>query len=127
MIYIKKQLKKTDKFRRRITKSIVYNFDFTRKEQANSKLDPQVVKRVLICRPNHRLGNQLLISPLIQEVADTFPKAKIDLFLKGGLGPILFESYPMINELILLPKNHFKNFGSYITSWIKLIRFNYKC
>ena len=36
------------------------------------------VKRILICRPNHRLGNLLLLSPLVQELESTLPNSEID-------------------------------------------------
>ena len=48
-------------------------------------LDKDKVKRVLICRPNHRLGNMLLITPLVQEVERTFPNTLAEgLPLKKG-------------------------------------------
>jgi len=62
------------------------------------------IERILICRPNHRLGNLLLITPLIQEITETFPDCKIDLFVKGGIAPILFKNYENIHRIIQLPK-----------------------
>lgn len=78
------------------------------------------VSRILICRPNHRLGNLLLITPLLQEVARTFPQARIDLFVKGNAGPMLFKNYDNVGLIIQLPKRPFKNFFKYATGWIKL-------
>jgi ADP-heptose:LPS heptosyltransferase len=78
------------------------------------------VKRVLITRPNHRLGNQLLITPLVKEVHDQFPEAKIDLFLKGNLGGLIFENYDYVDKIISLPKKHFKELGRYLLAWTKL-------
>ncbi len=78
------------------------------------------IHTVLLARPNHRLGNQLLIAPLIQELHDHFPNAKIDLFLKGGQGPTLFKNYSIIDRFILLPKDHFKNIIQYFRCWISL-------
>ena len=40
---------------------------------------PEEVKWVLLIRPNHRLGNQLMVTPLLKETTTTFPNAKIDL------------------------------------------------
>ena len=65
------------------------------------------IKRILICRPNHRLGNLLLITPLLQEVIETFPSAKIDLFVKGGIAPSLFLNYSNIGRIIQLPRRPF--------------------
>ena len=78
------------------------------------------VKRVLIIRPNHRLGNQLLITPLIQEIIATYPDCTIDLFTKGGLAPFLFGKYSNIRNYFLLPKKHFKQLHKYIATWIKM-------
>jgi len=72
------------------------------------------VKQVLISRPNHRLGNLLLITPLIQEIEHLFPNAKIDLLVQGGVAPILFESYTSIDRIIQLPKKPFNNLSSYL-------------
>ncbi len=83
------------------------------------------IKRVLICRPNHRLGNLLLITPLVQEVIDTFPNCKIDLFVKGGLAPIIFKNYKNIDRVIQLPKKPFKNFIQYIQGWASLKKQHY--
>lgn len=78
------------------------------------------VKRVLVCRPNGRLGNLLLITPLLQEVIDTFPNCKIDLFVKGSLAPTLFRNYKNVNYIIQLPKKPFKYLFKYIWGWISI-------
>lgn len=83
------------------------------------------VKRVLISRPNHRLGNMLLITPLVQEVAQTFPGCQIDLFVKGKISPIVFENYPQIHKIIELPKKPLKDFYKYLKVWFSLKRNRY--
>jgi ADP-heptose:LPS heptosyltransferase len=75
------------------------------------------IKRILICRPNHRLGNLLLIIPLIQEVIKIFPGCKIDLFVKGDLASDIFKNYENVNVIIKIPKKPFKNLMSYIKGW----------
>jgi hypothetical protein len=57
-----------------------------RASQFDQNIDLTKVKfnKILICRPNPRLGNQLLITPLLQEVITTFPECKIDLFVNGA-------------------------------------------
>jgi len=120
MVAIKKILKKTDRFRRKITRNFVGILSYSSKTQPYKLIDPKDIKKVLVCRPNHRLGNQLLITPLVQEINQIFPEAKIDLFLKGGLGKIIFENYPSVEKLIMLPKKHFKQLHKYIYCWISL-------
>lgn len=83
------------------------------------------IKRILICRPNARLGNLLLITPLIEEVTEIFPNCKIDLFVKGTIAPIIFVNYDNINKVIDLPKKPFKNILKYIIVWISIKRQKY--
>lgn len=78
------------------------------------------IKKVLIIRPNHRLGNQLLLTPLVQEVINTFPDCKIDLFVKGGVAPIVFQNYPQVNKIIQLPKKPFSELFKYAKNWISI-------
>lgn len=83
------------------------------------------IKKILISRPNARLGNLLLITPLLQDVIATFPDCKIDILVKGGLAPILFENYKNVDKIIQLPKKPFKSLGKYVASWISLRRKKY--
>lgn len=87
--------------------------------------NPQEVKSILVSRPNHRLGNLLLITPLLQELENTFPNAKVDIFLKGGLGSIVLRGYKNVNAIMALPKDHFKQLPSYISTWFRLRRKKY--
>jgi ADP-heptose:LPS heptosyltransferase len=82
-------------------------------------------KRILICRPNHRLGNLLLITPIIQEVSRIFPDCEIDLFVKGELGQILFRNYPNVNRIIQLPKRPFMHLLNYIKGWFQITKNRY--
>lgn len=118
-------LKKVNVFRRVLTHSITKNIGSS---QMNRNIDPTEkveIKRVLICRPNARLGNLLLITPLVQEVIDTFPECKIDLFVKGFLAPTIFENYENINHIIELPKKPFDHLIKYFQVWIKIKKQQY--
>ena len=88
-------------------------------------IDPLQIKRVLISRPNHRLGNLLLITPLVQEVQQLFPNCTIDIFVKGNLGPVVFENYAGVHQIIRLPKKHFDELGNYLKGWLKLKKNKY--
>jgi heptosyltransferase III len=78
------------------------------------------IKTVLVIRPNHRLGNQLMITPLIQELSVVFPDCSISLFLKGNLGSQIFSGYSRITSLIMLPQNPWKNPMIYLSSWLSI-------
>lgn len=85
----------------------------------------ETIHTVLVCRPNHRLGNQLLMTPLIQDIATQFPECRIDLFVKGGLGPVLFSHHDNIRTIIALPKKTFGQLIRYLKGWILLRRNHY--
>ena len=83
------------------------------------------VKKILITRPNHRLGNNLLLTPLVNEVIEIFPNAEIHLFLMGNIGDIVFENYKDVTKIIKLPRKPFKNILDYFSSWISLLNDEY--
>lgn len=118
-------LKNINVFRRRLMHNITKNIGrshFPKNVNLNTKIE---VKKVLICRPNHRLGNLLLITPLVQEVIATFPECKIDLLVQGGLAPILFKNYNNVDKIIQLPKKPFKNLIKYIQGIISVKKRRY--
>jgi heptosyltransferase-3 len=115
-----KTLKSINIVRRNLMHRLTKNIgNSTLNKKMDSSISPEV-KRVLISRPNARLGNLLLITPLIEEVTKTFPGCKIDLFVKGNLAPILFENYDNVDKIIQLPKKPFKSLLQYIKVWISL-------
>ena len=116
--------KKLNNFRRELMRSLTKNIG--KGNQAwQSSSTPHKVNRVLICRPNHRLGNLLLITPLVQEVLAAFPEAKIDLFVKGGIAPTLFKSYKAVDQIISLPRKPMKALRQYLGVWVALKRKKY--
>jgi len=116
---------KINQFRRSLMRSITGNIGKSNQIHKVDSIDPNQIKRVLISRPNHRLGNLLLITPLVQEVSRTFPHCKIDLFVKGNLAPIVFENYKEMGQIIKLPKKHFKELSGYLNGWISIKKNNY--
>ncbi|TDD78835.1 glycosyltransferase family 9 protein [Flavobacterium caseinilyticum] len=118
-------LKKVNVIRKIVTKSLTKNIGSSQTIQNIDLTQKVEIKKVLISRPNHRLGNLLLITPLVQDVIATFPECKIDLFVKGGLAPIVFKNYSNINDFIELPKKPFKNLTDYFQVWIKIKKQKY--
>ena len=116
-------LKTINRYRKAIMMGLTR--DVGTNKQAAGPVDKDKIKRILITRPNHRLGNMLLITPLVQEVHHTFPNAVIDLFVKGGVAFPIFEKYRYVGRIISLPKKHFKQLHKYIGSWISLKREKY--
>ncbi|WP_235841586.1 glycosyltransferase family 9 protein [Confluentibacter sediminis] len=104
-----------------ITKNIGSNYS----EPKVGDLNLVDIKKVLIIRPNHRLGNQLLLTPIVQEVINTFPNGEIDLFVKGGVANPVFENYNQIRRIIQLPKKPFSNLLKYANGWISIKQTHY--
>lgn len=118
-------LKKINRYRKAVMKLITKNLGRTRLDGKVDVSAREKISRLLICRPNHRLGNLLLITPLLQEVMETLPHAKVDLFVKGGLGPVLFKNYPNVDRIIQLPKKPMKDVLHYLGGWISLRKRHY--
>ncbi|GAB6011812.1 glycosyltransferase family 9 protein [Viscerimonas tarda] len=115
---------KINHLRRRTMLGLTYYIDRLYKNQ-KGVLTNDEVKRILVCRPNNRLGNLLLITSLIQELSDTFPNAAIDLFVRGNLAPILFENYRNVDRIIKLPPKPFKELLNYLGVWGRLRKYKY--
>ena len=111
---------KINHYRRTIMKALTGNIGkglLHQKGQENLDLE---LNRVLICRPNQRLGNTLLITPLVQEIIKENPDVIIDIFVKGRVAPIIFQNYPQVDQIIELPKKPFKELFNYVKVWFKI-------
>jgi ADP-heptose:LPS heptosyltransferase len=110
--------------RRTLMRSLTKNVGSSQFDQ-NIDLTKVEFKKILISRPNPRLGNQLLITPLLQEVIATFPECEIDLFVNGGLAPIIFKNYTNVKRIIQLPRKPFKELTKYAKGWLSLKKHSY--
>jgi ADP-heptose:LPS heptosyltransferase len=61
------------------------------------------IHRILVCRPNHRLGNSVLISPLIAEIETLYPGAEIDI-LGSQAAACLYQNRFSVHEVFVLPQ-----------------------
>lgn len=118
-------LKQINRYRKAAMKQLTKNLGRTRLNGNAEVAASGKIKRVLVCRPNHRLGNLLLITPLLQEIMETLPQAKVDLFVKGNLGSVLFRNYPNVNRIIQLPKKPAKSIFKYVGGWMAIRRNHY--
>lgn len=97
-------------------------------QHANPQADTDgnaAIKRILVSRPNHRLGNQLLLTPLIEELEATFPGCTIDVFVRGGLAHVLFKNYTSIGKVFKLPKRPLNELINYLKAWSAVSRGKY--
>jgi len=117
-------LNKVNEYRRVAMRGLTKNIGKSNIGQLKTAATPEI-KRVLICRPNNRLGNLLLMTPLIQEVSETFPGCTIDLFVRGTAAPIIFEGYKNVNQIISLPKKPFKHLLDYASAFLSVRKYPY--
>lgn len=118
-------IKKLNPIKTRVFNFLTGSLENSKKIEQLKKVPKDSEIRVLISRPNHRLGNQLLISPLIQEVKNEFPNCKIDLVVNGNLSSILFSQFTYIQTIFNLPKKPFKNIFKYASKVISLMSKKY--
>lgn len=71
---------------------------------APGALPTRGIHRVLVCRPNHRLGNAVLISPLIAELEKNYPGAEIDIVTGGRAAESLFSTRFNVRSVVCLPR-----------------------
>jgi heptosyltransferase III len=58
---------------------------------------------ILICRPNTRLGNTLLMTPLIEEIEATLPSARVEILTACPVAPEVFREFPSVRRVHALP------------------------
>lgn len=115
--------KKINAVRRSVMQNLTKNIGKSHSVKGSKK--DLVIRKVLITRANHRLGNLLIITPLVQEIHLLFPDSKIDLFVKGGISPSIFKNYQYIDRIIQLPKKPFSNLFQYLRGWALLLTRRY--
>lgn len=81
------------------------------------------IHRILVCRPNHRLGNMLLMTPLIAELEQLYKGAEIDVVAEGPLAADVFAGFFSVRNVYCLPRRGFKHPVSFL-SLIARIRKN---
>lgn len=123
---MKKTFKGTvNNIRRKVMRSLTRHIGKAANYDNLRPTDNLQVKRVLIIRPNNRLGNLLLITPLLQDIEATFPGCRTDFFVRGFLAPILFKNYKSPDRFISLPKKPFKELPKYLASWASIKKNRY--
>lgn len=66
-------------------------------------LPDQGIHRILVCRLNHRLGNTLLLSPLLREIEARYPGAEIDIMCSGHAAETVYGAHGMVGSIYALP------------------------
>lgn len=71
---------------------------------AGDKLPRTGIHRILICRSVRTLGNSLLLTPLLREIAETWPGAEVDIVSRSPVAARIYGSHFDVGEVIQLPR-----------------------
>jgi len=83
------------------------------------------IHRILICRPNHRLGNLLLLTPLVAEIQRLFPDADVDIVLAGEHVTELFQAFPNVRHIHNLSRRMVRHPIALVRTAVRLRRARY--
>lgn len=83
------------------------------------------IRRILICRPNHRLGNLLLITPLLSEIQRLFPNAEVDIVVAGERVAELFQTFPNVKHIYGLSRRMIRHPVAVVRTALKIRRTRY--
>jgi ADP-heptose:LPS heptosyltransferase len=85
----------------------------------------QGIYRILICRPNHRLGNTLLLTPLICELEERYQGAEIDIVSEGDIAEDVFKGFFSVKRVFCLPRRGFKHPVAMLRALFRIRRTHY--
>lgn len=88
-------------------------------------LPRQGIHRILVCRPNHRLGNMLLMTPLMAELERLYKGAEIDIVAEGPLAADVFATFFSVKQVFCLPRRGFKHPVAFLAQIIRIRRARY--
>jgi ADP-heptose:LPS heptosyltransferase len=83
------------------------------------------IKSVLIVRPNVRLGNNLLLTPLLAELEKKFPRARIDVLTSSQDAPALFSGFLTVDRVLVFPRHGASHLPAYLNVLRKLLSRHY--
>ncbi len=87
----------------------------------NTLIDPETIHSVFVIRINYRIGNMLMVTPLIQALEKELPHARIDLLVGAAYTKVFFEGFKQIDNIYDFPRKLLKNPLS-VLRYIKRIR-----
>ena len=83
------------------------------------------IYRILVCRPNHRLGNTLLLTPLIAELECRFKGAEIDILSEGQIAAEVFFTFFSVKNIYCLPRRGFKHPFAFLSLLFRIRKTRY--
>ncbi|HEX5961239.1 MAG TPA: glycosyltransferase family 9 protein [Rhodanobacteraceae bacterium] len=90
--------------RRRVTARMMRGV-FRAGSVSGTRLPRTGIHRVLICRSVHTLGDSLTLTPLLMELADSYPGAEVDIVCGCPIADALFETFPNVRAIHRVPRH----------------------
>ena len=75
----------------------------------DAKLPATGIYRILVCRSVQTLGDSLTLTPLLQELSQTYPGAEIDVTSRCPAAHLIYGSLPGISRVLVLPRHVLRN------------------
>lgn len=76
-----------------------------RDDISGEPLPTRGIHRILVVKVCHTLGNALLLTPLLQELAVRFPGAEVDIVTRNPVARALFSSHPNVRHILQVPRH----------------------
>ncbi|MCB1754409.1 MAG: glycosyltransferase family 9 protein [Gammaproteobacteria bacterium] len=77
--------------------------------KTEEKIDPAIVKRILIIRINYRIGNIIFLTPLIKALGKRLPHASVDVVIGSAYTKNMLSGMPNVGEIFDAPRKLLKN------------------
>ncbi len=80
---------------------------------------------ILVCRPNTRLGNTVLLTPLIEELQSTLPNARIEVLSACPAAGEVFAGFAGVRRVHELPFRGVRHPLRYLRTLVRVCRVDY--
>ncbi len=80
---------------------------------------------ILICRPNTRLGNTVLLTPLVEELQNTLPNARIEILSACPAAQEIFQEFAGVYRVHMLPFRGVRHPLRYVRTLLRVWRVQY--
>ena len=77
---------------------------FTPTPDVGGTIDPRAVRRILIVRPNYRIGNMLFLTPLLNALGEQMPQAEVDLLVGMRSAGAILAPLPNVGRVYDFPR-----------------------
>ena len=111
---------KTNQLRRKMTRFLSRKIVHKSTTDSSIRVTNTDVRSILISRLSHRLGNALLLTPLVDELSILYPNASIHLFVKGDITKRVFQHHERVTKIITLPRKPFNHPLKYLSQFLSI-------